>query len=358
MKYTAKTISADNKKELSEFISLPKKLYKKSELMQDRAEETALLKGTHILSRYFRVFPVIAIDENGCTAARCAVTIYHDRPCAYFGFFECINDINAAETLLSCAETIAKKEGRNAITGPVDCSFWIRYRLKTDNFGSPYTDEPYNLDYYEKLLTDCGFISCGEYISNRYGRIPEEYSGGKFSRRLPEFIQKGYELRSPDTSTFDRSLREIYRLIMELYSDFQTFSPITEEEFTALYSPLKKIVDYSMVKVAYFHGEAVGFFVSVPDFGNAVRGSITPAKLMKILKTKKKCRQYILLYLGIKPEHKGLGKALSEALCQTLADNGADSVGALIRAGKVNGSYFSKLIKDKYSYRLYSKDIS
>ncbi|MBR5682825.1 MAG: hypothetical protein IKW96_06055 [Ruminococcus sp.] len=358
MKYTAKLISADNKKELSDFLSLPGKLYKKSELMQDRAEEKALLRGSHILRRYFRVFPVIARDESGKVAARCAVTIYPDRSSAYFGFFECINDIKAAQALMKCAESIAKKEGKTSLTGPVDCSFWIRYRLKTDNFGSPYTGEPYNLDYYEKLLCGCGLESCGEYISNRYGRIPAEYSDGRFSRRLPQFTEKGYELKSPDNSTFERSLREIYRLIMELYSDFQTFSPITEDEFAAIYSPLKKIVDYSMVKVAYFHGEAVGFFVSVPDFGNAVRGSITPAKLLKILSTKKKCRQYILLYLGIKPEHKGLGKALSEALCQNLADNGADSVGALIRAGKVNGSYFSQLIKETYSYRLYSKDIA
>ncbi|WP_295092215.1 hypothetical protein [Ruminococcus sp.] len=357
MTYTAKLISADNKKELSDFLSLPKRLYPKNEIMQDRAEEKALLYESHILSRYFRVFPIIALDENKKIAARCVITIYSDRSCAYFGFFESINDIKAAETLMKLAESIANKEGKTSIVGPVDCSFWIRYRLKINNFGSPYTGEPYNLDYYENLLSSCGFSSFGEYISNQYGRIPAEYSDGRFSRRLPQFTEKGYILKSPDKTTFECSLREIYHLIMELYSDFQTFSPITENEFTELYSPLKKIVDYSMVKVAYFHGEAVGFFVSVPDFGNAIRGSLTPLKLLKILSTKKKCKQYILLYLGIKPEHKGLGKALSESLCQNLADNGANSVGALIREGKVNGSYFSKLIKRTYNYRLYNKSI-
>ena len=357
MKYTAKLFSADNKKELSDFLSLPKKLYKKNELMQDRSEEKALLRGSHILSRYFCVFPIIALDENRKIAARCVVTIYPDRSCAYFGFFESINDIEATKTLLKFAESIAKIQGKSSMVGPVDCSFWIRYRLKTDNFGSPYTGEPYNLDYYEKFLCGCGFSSFGEYISNLYGRIPAEYSDGKFSRRLPQFEEKGYKLKSPNNVTFEQSLREIYHLIMELYNDFQTFSPITENEFSEIYSPLKKIVDYSMVKVAYFHEEAVGFFVSIPDFGNTVRGSLTPVKLLKILSTKKKCKQYILLYLGIKPEHKGLGKALSEALCQNLADNGADSIGALIRAGKVNGSYFNKLIKETYNYKLFKKNI-
>ncbi|WP_295081195.1 hypothetical protein [Ruminococcus sp.] len=358
MKYTAKIIHADNRKELSEFLSLPAKIYKKKELMQDKSEETALLRGRHILSRYFKVFPVIVKDENGQTAGRCAVTIYPDRSCAYFGFFECINDSDAAEKLLDCAESIAVIEGKDSLVGPVDCSFWIRYRLKTDNFGAPYTGEPYNPDYYAGLLENCRFSCCGEYISNQFGRIPEEYRDGKFSRRLPQFIQKGYELKSPDRSTFSCVLSEIYRLIMELYSDFQTFSPITEEEFTALYSPLKHIADFSMVKMAYFKGEAVGFFVSIPDIGNAARGSLTPSKLLRILRTKKKCRRYILLYLGIKPEHKGLGKALTDELCRTLAVNGADSVGALIRAGKVNGSYFSKLVTEKYTYRLYSREIS
>ena len=358
MKYTAKRFTADDKKAVSEFLALPKRLYGRNELMQDRKEEKALIMGTHTLSHYFRVFPIIVTDENGHTAARCAVTIYPDRSCAYFGFFESVDDTEAARILFECAETVAAEQGKDSLTGPVDCSFWIRYRLKTDNFGSPYTGEPYNLDYYEKLLSECGFSVCGEYISNRFGRIPEEYKDGKFSKRLPQFIQKGYELKSTSDETFDRCLKEIYSLLIELYSDFQTYSRITEEEFIKLYSPLRKVVDHSMVKVAYYNGEAVGFFVSVPDFGNAVRGSITPAKLVRMLKAKKKCRQYILLYLGIRPEHKGLGKALTDTLCMTLADNQASSIGALIRAGKVNGSYFNKLIEDKYGYKLYSKELA
>lgn len=358
MRYTAKRFTADDKKALAAFLALPKKLYGKNELMQDKKEERSLIMGSHILSSYFRVFPIIVSDENGRTAARCAVTVYPDRQCAYFGFFECIDDSEAARVLIECAEETARHEGKNSLEGPVDCSFWIRYRLKTDNFGSPYTGEPYNLGYYEKLLMDCGFRVCGEYISNQFSSIPKEYSDGSFSKRLPEFEQKGYEIRSTDGESFDRCLREVYRLLIELYSNFQTYSKITEEEFITMYSPLKRAVDHSMVKVAYYNGEAVGFFVSIPDYGNAVKGCITPEKLLRILRTKKRCRQYILMYLGVRPEHLGLGKALTDKLCQTLAVNGAESVGALIKAGKVNGSYFRKYLKKVYTYRLYSKPLS
>ena len=152
MKYTARCFSANDKKCVSEFLALPKKLYGSRELMQDKAEELALLRGEHTLSRYFSVYPVIVYDENGRTAARCAVTVYPDRECAYFGFFECIDDSRAAAVLIRCAERIAVREGKTSLEGPVDCSFWIRYRLKTDHFSEPYTGEPYNLEYYEKLL--------------------------------------------------------------------------------------------------------------------------------------------------------------------------------------------------------------
>ena len=358
MKYTAKRFTADDRKAVAEFLALPKRLYSGKELMQDRKEEEALIRGTHILSGYFRVFPMIVTDGHGHTAARCVVTIYPDRSCAYFGFFECEDDAGAARVLFECAEAVAAEQGKDSLTGPVDCSFWIRYRLKTNNFGCPYTGEPYNNAYYERLLKECGFDVCGEYISNRFGRIPEEYGSGRYSKRLPQFIKKGYELRSTTDETFDRCLKEVYSLLIEVYSDFQTYSRITEEEFIQMYSPLKRIIDHSMVKMAYYKGEPVGFFVSVPDFGNAVRGSITPAKLLRILKTKKRCSQYILLYLGIRPEHKGLGRALADILCQTLADNQASSVGALIRAGKVNGSYFRELIEGQYEYRLYSKGVA
>lgn len=357
MKYTTKQFGAENKNLLKKFLNLPKNLYSKKELMQNESEIIRLISGTHTLSRYFKVYPFITLDENGKAVSRCILTEYFDRKCAYIGFFESIDNKSASDSVFEEAEKLAKKSGYTSIAGPVDCSFWIRYRLKVNRFGNPYTAEPYNKDYYEKFFLERGYKISGEYISNRFRRVEKNFHDEKFENRLADMKARGYKIISPSNKTFDKSLREIYSLLIELYSNFQTYSRITENEFVELYSPLKFIVDYSMIKIAYYNEKAVGFFVTVPNLNNAVSGKITLRKLIRIILSKFICRDYVMLYMGVDEEHRGLGKALAETIRRELSENGAESVGALIRKGKTNSSWFSELVDFEYQYRIYEKNL-
>ena len=356
MKFRAVMFDPQDRKSVRSFLRFPASLYTKNTLMQDPETEAAILGGTHILSHYFSVYPFLAYDAAGHAAARCVLTVYPDRPEAYIGFFECINDADAARCIFAAAEDQARQLGCTAVTGPVDASFWIRYRLKTNSFDRrPYTGEPYNLPYYEAFFLENGYSVSGEYLSNRYGTVPQSFMSRKNQHRIRYFTDRGYSVCSLEKATFETSIREIYRMIMALYSDFQTFSGITEDEFCALYASMKQAADYDMIKVAYQNGKAVGFFVTLPNYGNAGCGRLTLTKLLKICRVKRKPRDYILLYLGAEPEHLGLGKALAESILRELCDRQAVSVGALIRKGKVTGSYFSQLIEDRYTYALYEK---
>lgn len=357
MTYKIIKFNAEQEEPLNKFLNLPTRIYSKKEIIQNRREEIELLKGTHILSKYFKVCPFIAVDESNMISARCIVTLYPEKKCAYIGFFECINDDSAAHEILSEAEKYSVEMGYKSIVGPVDCSFWIRYRLKVNMFGTPYSGEPYNKSYYESFFEKNGYNVCGEYISNRFRKVKKTYHNEKFEERLTKMITNGYEFISPKSATFDKTLREIYSLLIELYSDFQTYSRITETEFVSLYSPLKKIVNYSMIKCAYYQGKPVGFFVSVPNFGNNASGKITLKKLVKIMNKKINCDDYVMLYMGVDPKHRGLGKALAETICCELTNNQATSTGALIRRGKINGGYFNELVDFEYQYRLYEKSL-
>ena len=358
MNYKVKQFSYTDKNELKMFLEFPKNIYGKNEIMQNEDCESALICGNHTLSRYFSVFPFIAVDENDNTAARCMLTLYPDRDCAYIGFFESIDDTKAAASVMKAAEKLAKKQGYRSIVGPVDSSFWIRYRLKTNHFEDPYSGEPYNKDYYEKFFIENGYELSGEYISNRFNKVPKGFVSEKFEEREKQFQSKGYKILSPNPDTFIKALSEIYEMLIELYSDFQTYSRITLDEFIELYKSLNRIADYSMVKIAYYEGKAVGFFVSIPNYGNLICGKISLSKLLRIFKIKRRCSDYVMLYMGVDPHHHGLGKALAESIRQSLTMNGAESIGALIRKGKVNADYFSELVRFKYEYKLYEKVIS
>lgn len=340
-----------SKEHIQEFVDLPTRIYARQELMQRVKEERAILEGRHVLSHYFTVTPIL-IYEDGRAVSRGVVTIYPDDDTAYLGYFESENNSAAAGLLFHMVIGMVRERGMKGIVGPVDCSFWIKYRLKTNRFGNPYTGEPYNKDYYLRLWEENGFQVWEQYVSNHYAAVRGDENCEKYVDRLAKMQEAGYEIRSPKASEFRKAMREVYGLMIELYRSFPAYKRISEREFRREFGYLRSILNYSMVKMAYHEGKAVGFFVSVPNFGNAVYGKIYPWKLPQIISRKKKPESYVMLYMGVDAQHRGLGKALAEAIRVELKRQQVPSVGALIRIGNSSRSYVGQLIDYEYEYVL------
>lgn len=336
-----------------EFLDLPKKLYSKNELMQNENEERQILEEKHMLSKYFTIHRFLVINENKEAFARCIITFYPEDKNAYVGFFECVKDKKVSKMLLDYVEKYIKSEGYENIIGPLNCSFWIGYRFKTNYFGHPYTSEPYNKEYYLDMFKEAGYETYQEYSSNTFLRIEKNQQNDKFSKRLELMREKGYIFKQPDDDTFEDNLRTIGRLILDLYSHFPGYKAITEDEFFELYKDLKKIIKYDMVKLAYYNDEMVGFFVSIPNYGNA----ISTMNYFKIIKNKLFTKEYIMLYLGVTKEHLGLGRALAECMKEELKKNKCTSIGALIKDGNANKVYFKELVDKEYKYILLNKKL-
>lgn len=357
MNYTVLSFSGE-KDLINKFLELPRRLYTKKEMVQQPQEEQKILEGTHILSHYFKVFPLLVLDDGNRAVSRAVLTVYPEDPEGYLGFFESEDCEEAVGLLFREAETIAKAEGCVKMTGPVDASFWLRYRFKASHFHRFYTGEPYNRDYYVRLWQKAGYDITERYFSNRYRIVERSYEDRIFSSRLHQKRQEGYQILSPSSRTFDRTLDEVYNLIIRLYRTFPVYKPISRDEFAALYSYLKPLIRYSMVKMAYYQGKAAGFFISIPDYGNTVYGRLTAADYVRILLTRVRPRSYVMLYMGVDASHRGLGKALAEAVKEELQKAGVPSVGALIRQGNINRGYFQELVAEEYEYVLLSKELT
>ena len=149
------------------FLALPKALYPREKRTQDTKGERAILQGTHPLSSEFTVRAYLAVDDAGTSPkGRCVLTYYDDDPAAYVGFFECVEDLDVCRALLTAAEEQARADGKEKLTGPLDASFWIGYRFKTENFDEHFTGEPDNLPYYPDFWEACGFTVAEQYYSN------------------------------------------------------------------------------------------------------------------------------------------------------------------------------------------------
>lgn len=339
------------------FLELPKALYKAEMLPQDIKCERQLLEGRHILSAELEVRPFVVVDEEGAAVCRCLLTLYPDDETAYVGFFESFNCIEACRLMFLNVERTAGLCKKKRLAGPVNASIWLGYRFKTNKFEAVYTGEPYNREYYARLWQECGYSVCDRYFSNGFGKIREEDRRERFAKRLERFMAEGYVFKTLKHRAFDTALKEIYELMIRLYSGFPCYRYITYGQFKALFGGLKYIVDPGMVKLVYREQELAAFFICVPNYGALTGGRMSLGKLMNILQIRRSPGEYVLLYMGVRPDCLGLGSALSELVRDELCKSRCSSIGALIHEGKITGAYYQELAVSRYEYVLLDKNL-
>lgn len=345
----------DEEEYIKLFISLPKKLYDKNDNMEDAATIRSLLEDRHPLSKYFKLYKFLILDKEE-VVGRFIITTYPDDDICYLGFFECINDSSVSKKIFDEAKSFAKKNKYKKIIGPVDASFWNKYRLKINMFDKrPYTGEPYNKDYYFKMFKDNGFKVIEHYVSSKYEK-PIDYENERFIEKYEKFIKNGYLIKSPSIKEYKKVIDELYYLISDLYSDFPIYKEVSKEDFFSVFASYKYILNMNMVKMAYKDNKAVGFFVSVPNYNNRVYQLNSLKNIWEILRIKKQPKEYVLLYMGVDQNHKGLGSALVESIIKELQVENLSSIGALARDGKVTQDYASDIIEDRYEYVLLGCD--
>lgn len=336
------------------FLRLPARLYG-SDCPQDLKVEKQLLRGEHPISACFEVIPFVTTDARGKALCRCALTYYPDDETAYLGFFEAYNDVEAVKTMFRCVEARAAADGKRRLLGPVDASIYINYRFKVDRFDKTYTGEPYNKPYYPTLWESCGFSVCARYGSNQLRRVEAEDIDPRLSRIYDRFVSRGYQFATPRRQDFDHCLGEICESMMRLYAGFTGYKPLTRAQFIAMFSYLKYVLNFKMVKLVYKGDKLQAFGICLPNYGTLTRGRITPVKLLKILKIRAKPEEYIILYVGAEPGSSGLGGALVHEIRNALYKNGCTSIGALIREGNVTGEVYDILYTDRFRYVLLEK---
>ena len=307
---------------IKEFIKLPHKIYSKNTI-ENPKEIKCILEGKHPLCKYFKLYKFLIYDRNS-VVGRFAITIYPNDNTAYIGFFECINNEDVAKYIFDTAKNFAKENNYKRIVGPVDASFWLKYRMKINMFDKPpYTGEPYNKDYYYKMFLDNNYKVIEHYTSNVYKSIDYKYENEKYLNRYNEFIKKH----------------------------------ICQQDFIDVFHNYKLVLNPTMVKLAYYKNKLVGFFISIPNYSDKVH-KLNIINILKIMKQKRKPNEYIMLYMGVDKAHTGLGKAIAYSIINELKKSELPSIGALTKDGKLTQNYVEEMIDNRYEYVLMEQEIN
>jgi hypothetical protein len=263
-----------------EFLGLPQLLYKNdpnwiSPLRNDVA--AVFDPGRNIFFQHGICKRWVLYNRMEKPIGRIAAFINHAKarqqphPSGGIGFFECINDKEAAFLLFDTAKHWLERQGMTAMEGPINFGendrFW---GLLVEGFRPASLGMNYNPRYYEKLFTAYGFEKLYDQFTNVLDPnipLPERF------RKIADWVMEkpGYTFRhftKKNKEQFFRDLQEVYN---DAWEGFENFTPLKIETIRESFRQMKPILDEKLIWFAYFDQEPIAFIVCLPDANQILR---------------------------------------------------------------------------------------
>jgi hypothetical protein len=227
-----------------------------------------------------------------------------------FGFFECIDDQAAANTLFDAAANWVKGQGMNVLRGPMSPSSNDEWGFLLDAYDKPpVLMMPYNHAYYVTLAEGYGFRKVKDllaFITYSKTGIPERFE------RLALELKKNPNIFVRPVNMKD--LKNEMVIIKDLYNaSWQKnwgFSPMTSKEMDLLAANLKNFAEPQMVLLAFYKGKPAGLSITLPDLNQVLphlNGKLDLIGLLKFLYWRRRINGCRAIVFGFKEEYRRLG---------------------------------------------------
>jgi GNAT superfamily N-acetyltransferase len=246
---------------------------------------------------------------------------FHNENIGFFGFFEVLEDNEAAFALLDTAEKWVKERGSGAIRGPAQYSTNEECGLLVDGFDDPpRVLMTYNPHRYIDYIENQGFAKVMDL--HAYALDMDNLAGeGKFPKKLIRVVgkikeKKKIHIRKIDLSHYDQEVERVKKIYNQSWANNWGFVPMTDAEFTAMGEELRHLLDPDLTFVGEVDGEPIGVSITLPDLNQPLRNAyptpgtpkwLTMVKLVWNWKVKREVTWARVLILGVLPEYRTRG---------------------------------------------------
>lgn len=233
---------------------------------------------------------------------------------AFFGFFECVNDLAVSRHLFDTAYGWARQRGATRMLGPMNPTTNDECGLLVEGFDSqPVFMMTYNPRYYLELVAAEGFRKAKDLLAfhidiagcplERLGRIAE-----KTRKRHPELAFKPVR-----RSTLAQDLVKVKEVYNAAWESNWGFVPMTDAEIDFMAARLKPLLLEGLIWLAETAREPVGFMLALPDYNlpmKPLRGRLFTPRLLGFVpyvlgrKYPPRCR---VITLGVKENYRNRG---------------------------------------------------
>ena len=256
-------------------------------------------------------------DESGKTIGRIAAFVNpkmkEKQPTGGVGFFECIENQDAAFLLFDQAKAWLQSEGMEAMDGPINFGERDKWwGLLVDGFSEPNYNMPWNFGYYQTFFENYGF----QLYFKQYTYARDVQNVG-FDQKMVQRAQviltnEDYSFRYIKGKELQEKAPEYFMTVYNKAWARHMGKSIALKEAQLMFAKMKPILDPRLIYFAFFKGEPVGFFIQIPEINQIfkhVNGKMDLIGKLKFLwyKTFFPPKKMLGLVFGVVPEHQGKG---------------------------------------------------
>ena len=270
----------------------------------------------------------ILFDENQNPIGRVAAFYENTEPdksnlkLAGMGFFEVIDDENAAKILFDACKNWLKEKGFEGMDGPINFgerdSFW-GLMIKGWEFEPTYK-MPWTKPYYISFFENYGFKDYFQqyvYVSSIRGA---NVTAGIEEKAQRIYQNPNYNFKHIEKSNLAKYAEDFKIIYNAAWAKFPGVSEMSSEQAQKLVKQMKPIIDEQLLWFAYSENDdPVAFFIVIPDLNQIVKhlhGKLDIWGKIKflLLKSRGVLTRTCGVIFGVVPEHQGKGVESAIAL--------------------------------------------
>lgn len=228
------------------------------------------------------------------------------------GFFECIDDREAAFLLFDTCKNWLLERGMEAMDGPInfgDRNKW--WGLLVDGFVEPNYCMYYHMPYYRNLFEEYGFqVYFEQYTFHRSVDAPLPPIYAEKADRIAKDTNYRFEhIQKNKLDKYAEDFRYIYNKAWVKHSGVRE---MPKAQAMSVMKQLKPVLDEDIVWFAYYNEEPIGFFIMIPELNQIFKhlgGQLDWIGKIKFMyhKLRGTCKKMFGMVFGIIPDYQGRG---------------------------------------------------
>lgn len=233
-------------------------------------------------------------------------------PVGGMGFFDCINNHEAATLLLDTAKNWLHERGMEAMDGPINFGERDRWwGLLVEGFTPPVYGLNYNPPYYQQLLETYGFTPFFNQICfalNVKDKLQEKF----FTRHAAVAADENYTALHIQRTHLQKFAADFATVYNKAWAGHGGLKQLDEKIVLNMFNAMKPVLDERVCWFVYYKKEPIAIWINLPDLNQwfkYMNGKFGVWQKLYFLwvKLTKRNHKFTGLVFGIVPEFQGKG---------------------------------------------------